>query len=166
MMKDNDAHSGANPETEDIDPTDAISAEALDDDDPGFEVVYDSDWDEPQKREAAEPAAPDPVATTGPDPAEPTGALPLLEAQLGEVLKIMQDFATWIVHQPNTDIHAYVAMADSVARLAQSSAVLGKVAARLQNGDPESRHRVIVEYAGPDGGGVAQSRKRINRGRA
>lgn len=179
MMNQDDAHSGAIPETEDKEPIAAAPDEEFDadDDDPGFEVVYDSALHGPLSatRGGAEAAAPDPEASAPPEPLEPagsvqpvsplpTGTLPLLEAQLGEVLKIMQDFATWI-RSPHNSIHTCVEVADTVARLAQSSAVLGKVAARVQNGDPESRHRVIVEYAGPQGEGVTQSRKRINHGR-
>jgi siroheme synthase len=99
-----------------------------------------------------------------PVPVVPTGTLPLLEAQLGEALKIMRDFATW-VNSPRAPIEKCIAVADSVGQLARASAQLGKVAVRLQNGDPESRHRVIVEYAEPQGGGVRQTRKRLNHGR-
>ena len=107
MMNRDDAPSGANPETEDNDPTCPVSAEALDDDDddPGFEVIYDSTPGGPDAPESSEPAPPDPVAIAPPDAPAPGGTLPLLEAQLGVALEIMQDFAKWIIHHQNTDIH-------------------------------------------------------------
>jgi hypothetical protein len=162
MMNENDAHSGANPEPI-AEPKPELQVEPESDDDVPAYVLFDGGTiGDPNAKFAPDDAA---AVTEQPLPVPEGGALPLLEAQLGEVLKIMQDFATWI-HQPNTSIHTCVSVADSVARLVQASAVIGKVAAQLQNGDPESRHRVIVEYAGPDGGGVARSRKRINHGRA
>jgi hypothetical protein len=207
MTKENDAHSGANPEptadletdtslapaidnTTDDDATreiirpETISAPASEPDgdeddecdeyiDPGYTVVYDRIKDAcvhvPKNAEPADAVPADAAAATeskplAPVPVVPTGTLPLLEAQLGEALKIMRDFATW-VNSPRAPIEKCIAVADSVGQLARASAQLGKVAVRLQNGDPESRHRVIVEYAEPQGGGVRQTRKRLNHGR-
>jgi hypothetical protein len=212
MTKENDAHSGANPEptadletatrlapaidndtdddaTREIVRTEMIAASASEPDDdeddecdeyidPGYTVIYDRIKDafvhvpknvEPADAAPAEAAPPDaaPAAEpppTAPVPVVPTGTLPLLEAQLGEALKIMQDFATWI-NGPEAPIEKCIAVADSFGQLARASAQLGKVAVRLQNGDPESRHRVIVEYADAEGGGVRQTRKRLSHGR-
>ena len=73
----------------------------------------------------------------------------------------MQDLAAWVRH-PYSAIDTCMSVADSVSRFVLASATLGKVASQLQNGDQESRHRVIVEYAGDRGEGT-KSRKRINR---
>lgn len=217
MTKDNDAHSGANPEptadletdtslapaidnntgddaTSDIVSTETIAASAgepddEDDDecddyiDPGYTVIYDRIKDAfvhvpkntepgtaaPADTSPADNAPADAASASGPPPivpvtVAPTGTLPLLEAQLGEALKIMRDFATW-VNSPRAPIEKCIAVADSVGQLARASAQLGKVAMRLQNGDPESRHRVIVEYADAEGGGGRQMRKRLSHGR-
>ena len=76
----------------------------------------------------------------------PLGTQPLLDAQLGEALKIMRDYAAW-VHDPNSDMRHCTQVGDALARLMVASATLAGVAARLQSGDPESRHRIIVEHA-------------------
>jgi hypothetical protein len=108
----------------------------------------------------------------------PLGTAPLLDAQLGEALKIMRDFADW-VHSP-TPIEDCIRVSEALASLMTASATLATVSARLQKGDPESRHRMIVEYAVPprdegglprrshlaQAGGSAKSRKRINRDKA
>jgi len=94
----------------------------------------------------------------------PVGTLPLIEAQMAEALKIMDTFNRYIAH-PYARILDCAAASDCVSKLALASANLAKVAVRLQNGDPESRHRVIVEYAEPQGGGVRQTRKRLSHGR-
>ena len=92
----------------------------------------------------------------------PTGTLPLLDAQLGEALKIMDSFARFIAH-PQAQISRCAEVSDCVSKLALASAELAKVAARLHQGMPESRHRVIVEYADGAREGVAKSRKRLKR---
>ena len=82
----------------------------------------------------------------------PLGTAPLLDAQLGEALKIMRDFADW-VHQPTAAITDCVQVSAALGSLMTASATLATVSARLQKGDPESRHRMIVEYAQPEGEG-------------
>jgi hypothetical protein len=82
----------------------------------------------------------------------PQGAQPMLEAQLGEALKIMRDYADW-VHHPDAGIGDCIRVGDAMGRIMQASALIGTVAARLQKGEPESCHRMIVEYAGPGGRG-------------
>ena len=94
----------------------------------------------------------------------PSGTLPLIEAQLAEALKIMDTFNRYIAH-PHAPIRDCMEVSDCVSKLTLASANLATVAVRLQNGDPESRHRVIVEYAEPQGGGVRQTRKRLSQGR-
>lgn len=162
MMNENDAHSGANPETEDKRPSEAIIADAFDedDDDPGFEVIYDSTPGGPDAPKR-EPAPPEPSAIAPPEPVELLGTAAILEAQLGEALKIMRDFSSWI-HQPGTGIGDCVHVSHAVSELVTSSAALAKIATRLQHGATETRHRIIVErdFASA-GGGVARSRKRI-----
>jgi hypothetical protein len=160
MMNQNDAHSGANPEPENEPNHSAPIVESTsddeydDDDDDWYEVIDGGTMSDPTNV-AAKPLPP-------PPPVPASGTLPILDAQLGEGLKIMQDFAAWFRH-PRTEIETCIHVARAVGELMTASAALGKVATRLQNGDPESRHRVIVEY--PEGGGVAPSRKRINHGR-
>lgn len=82
----------------------------------------------------------------------PVGTEPMLEAQLGEALKIMRDFADW-VHHPSAGIGDCIRVGDALGRIMTASATLATVSARLQKGDPESRHRMIVEYAGHQGEG-------------
>ena len=108
--------------------------------------------------------APAPVPMQASTLVIPTGTLPLLDAQLAEGLKIMDTFARWIAH-PNSAIQDCVYVSDSVSKLAHASAELAKVAARLHQGMPESRHRVIVEYTDDsrEGEGVVKTRKRIKR---
>ena len=161
MTNENDANPGANPEPLADLKRDTVIEPATDDVDegPDFEIIDAGTIGDP----SAKPAAAEPLAP--PAPLEAAGTLWILEAQLGEALKIMQDLAAWVRH-PGSDIHTCLPVADAVGQLARASATLAKVAVRLQNGDPESRHRVIVEYAEPGGGGVRQSRKRINHGRA
>lgn len=94
----------------------------------------------------------------------PVGTQLLLDAQLGEALKIMRDYSQW-VHGPQIPIHHCLNVSDALARLMLASAQLGTVAARLQAGEPESRHRVIVEHAAPAsarGERVGETAKRIN----
>ena len=81
----------------------------------------------------------------------PVGTALLLDAQLGEALKIMRDFADW-VHSP-TEIDSCIQVSHALGSLMTASATLATVSARLQKGDPESRHRMIVEYAGHEGEG-------------
>jgi len=94
----------------------------------------------------------------------PSGTLPLIEAQMAEALKIMDTFNRYIAH-PHAPIRDCMEISNCVAKLTLASANLAKVAMRLQSGDPESRHRVIVEYADAEGEGVRQTRKRLNHGR-
>lgn len=165
MMNENDAHSGANPETDDKIPTDTVIADAFDedDDDPGFEVIYDSTPGGPDAPEP-EPAPPESLAIAPPEPVEPVGTAAILEAQLGEALKIMRDFSSWI-HHPGSGIGDCVHVSHAVSELVTSSAALAKIATRLQHGQSETRHRIIVERDfSSAGGGVARSRKRINHG--
>ena len=224
MTKENDAHSGANPEptadletdtslapaidnTTDDDATreiirpETISAPASEPDgdeddecdeyiDPGYTVVYDRIKDAfVHVPKNAEPAGAMPVeAAPAPEPTPedsapvasstkkapipfapstlviPSGTLPLIEAQLAEALKIMDTFNRYIAH-PHAPIRDCMEVSDCVSKLTLASANLATVAVRLQNGDPESRHRVIVEYADPQGGGVRQARKRLSHGR-
>jgi hypothetical protein len=168
MMNEKDAHSGANPETEDIEPIDAIIAEEIDDDDdnPGFEVIYDSTPGGPDAPKPEEAGPPDPVAIAPPNSVEPVGTVAILEAQLGEALKLMRDFPLRI-RNPTSDVGDRVYVAGAVSGLVTASATLAKVAAQLQHGAPETRHRIIVErdFASA-GGGAAPSRKRINHGGA
>jgi hypothetical protein len=108
---------------------------------------------------------PEPVQIE-PDLPLPVGTQPMLEAQLGEALKIMRDLSAW-VHHPHSGIGDCIRVGDAVGRMMSASAMLATVAARLQKGEPESRHRMIVEYAAPnrpEGEGSAKTRKRINRG--
>jgi len=94
----------------------------------------------------------------------PNGTLPLIEAQMSEALKIMDTFNRYIAH-PHAPIRDCMEISNCVAKLTLASANLAKVAMRLQSGDPESRHRVIVEYTDAEGGGVRQTRKRLSHGR-
>ena len=111
----------------------------------------------PVTRKAPIPFAPSTLVIPG-------GTLPLIEAQMAEALKIMDTFNRYIAH-PHAPIRDCMEVSDCVSKLTQASANLAKVAVRLQNGDPESRHRVIVEYAEPQGGGGRQTRKRLSHGR-
>ena len=159
-MKQNDAHSGANPEPENEPNHIAPIVESTsddeydDDDDDWYEVIDGGTMSDPTNVAAKPPPPPPPIPASG--------TLPILDAQLGEALKIMQDFTGWI-RNSGSEMQTRMHVSHAVAHLMEACAALGKVATRLQNGDPESRHRVIVEY--PEGGGVAQSRKRINHGR-
>jgi hypothetical protein len=126
-----------------------------------------------QMSSAPEDSAPPPVASStkeAPIPFAPStlvipsGTLPLIEAQLAEALKIMDTFNRYIAH-PHAPIRDCMEVSDCVSKLTLASANLAKVAVRLQSGDPESRHRVIVEYAEPQGGGVRKARKRLSHGR-
>lgn len=166
-MNENDAHSGANPETEVEESTDAAITEDFDDDDdPGFEVIYDSTPGGPDAPMPDAPTPPEPVATSQSGPVEPVGTAAILEAQLGEALKIMRDFSAWI-HHPHSAISDCVNVSRAVSELVASSAALAKISARLQQGESETRHRIIVERDfSSAGGGVARSRKRINHGDA
>ena len=144
MMNRENAHSGANPE-----PTEDSSEEICAK--PQADTADESDQLEETKEEPGEDSVtstpPEPGSTRRPyiplppPPPIPSGTLPLLDAQLGEPLKIMQDLSAWIRH-PYSAILTCISVADSVSRLVQASATLGKVASHLQNGDPESRHRV------------------------
>ncbi|MGZ5937733.1 MAG: hypothetical protein ACXWLK_10105, partial [Rhizomicrobium sp.] len=86
MMNEEDAHSGANPE-----PIAAADPESV------------------AIAETAADADPEPTAIGGPqrlaiapaEPVMPVGTLAILEAQLGEALKIMQDFSAWVHHPPS-----------------------------------------------------------------
>jgi len=96
----------------------------------------------------------------------PVGTQSLLDAQLGEALKIMRDYTDW-VHSPSVPMEECMNAGDAIARMMTASATLAAVAVRFQKGEPESRHRMIVEYAepnAPEGEGSAKSRKRINHG--
>ena len=81
----------------------------------------------------------------------PLGTQPMLEAQLGEALKIMRDYADW-VHQPSAGIGDCIRVGDALGRIMTASAMLATVATRLQKGEPETRHRMIVEYVDGEGG--------------
>jgi len=165
MMNQENAHSGANPEPTESSPeqTSAMPQGEAADDGNTLEVRDDETDEDRLSTASPEPNAPPrPSIPLPPPPPIPSGTLPLLDAQLGEALKIMQDLAAWVRH-PYSAIDTCMSVADSVSRLVLASATLGKVASQLQNGDPESRHRVIVEYAGDRGEGIRKSRKRINR---
>ena len=155
MMNEEDAHSGANPE-----PIAAADPESV--------AIA------PRPRPTLAAADPEPTAIADPqrlaiappEPVMPVGTLAILEAQLGEALKIMQDFSAW-VHHPRSEITECVHVSRAVSELVTASATLAKIATQLQQGEPETRHRVIVEHAVPPaGGGVRRSRKRINHGGA
>jgi len=137
--------------------------------DPGYTVIYDRIKDAfvhvPKNAEPADVAPEAEPPSAAPVPSAPSGTLSLLEAQLGEGLKIMRDLAEWI-HHPQANINICIPVTEAVGSLVRASAELAKVAVRLQTGDPESRHRVIVEYADAEGGGVRQTRKRLSRGRS
>ncbi len=108
-------------------------------------------------------------------PSLPVGTQALLNAQLGEALRMMRDFSDW-VHGSDTDIVQCCHVGHALGSLMTASATLATVAARLQTGEAETRHRMIVEYVeggpaapkplGEGGEGVGESRKRINRGNA
>lgn len=151
MMNEKVAHSGANPEPiAAADPESVAIAEAAADADPEPTAIAD-----PQR-----------LAIAPAEPVMPVGTLAILEAQLGEALKIMQDFSAW-VHHPRSEITECVHVSRAVSELVTASATLAKIATQLQQGEPETRHRVIVEHAVPPaGGGVRRSRKRINHGGA
>jgi hypothetical protein len=165
MMNQENAHSGANPETREPPSVEThVEAQAgAPDESDAFEQSDHETGEDSISSAAPEPEAPPVTSTPLPlPPPIPSGTLPLLDAQLGEALNIVQDLAAYIRH-PSTPIHDSVSAADSVSRLVLASATLGKVAMRLQSGEPESRHRVIVEYAEAQGERVCKSRKRINR---
>lgn len=75
----------------------------------------------------------------------PVGTQPLLDAQLGEALKMMRDYVAW-VHSPSVAMEDCLPVGDALARMMTASATLAGVVARLQQGEPETRHRTIVEY--------------------
>ena len=155
MMKQENAHSGANPETELQAEPDAI------------EQAQDKQPTGCPQQTPAEARPPSGATDTPASPAEvlprPSETLAILEAQLGEALKIIEDLSRYVQH-PDSDVLMTIPVADAVSRMVLASASLGKVASRLQNGETESRHRVIVEYAAP-GEGVGETRKRISRER-
>ena len=112
--------------------------------------------------------APPPPVPAAPHLPLPVGTDLLLDAQLGEALKIMRDYANW-VHLPTSPMNDCMTVGDALARMMTASATLATVAARLQKGEPESCHRMIVQYAEPsmsEGEGSAKNRKRINRANA
>ena len=77
----------------------------------------------------------------------------------------MRDYTDW-VHLPSAPIEDCMNVGDAIARMMTASATLA-VAVRFQKGEPESRHRLIVEYAvpkAPEGEGSVKSRKRIKPG--
>jgi hypothetical protein len=133
---------------------------------------------EDENRAGEDPASPQSSSTSIPEDSAPlppmpfapstlvipSGTLPLIEAQMAEALKIMDTFNRYIAH-PHAPIRDCMEISNCVAKLTLASANLAKVAMRLQSGDPESRHRVIVEYADAEGEGVRQTRKRLNHGR-
>ena len=119
----------------------------------------------PQAPPQAAPAPKPPPVIVQPHLPLPVGTQPMLDAQLGEALKIMRDYANW-VHLPAADIHYCMQVGDALARMMTASATLATVAARFQNGEPESRHHRIIEYVEPkvpEGEGDPKSRKRIKR---
>jgi hypothetical protein len=91
---------------------------------------------------------PEPTAAPRPQPPLPIGTQPLLEAQLGEALKIMREYSDW-VHLPTSRINDCIRVGDALGRVMNASAMLATVAVRLQKGEPETRHRMIVEHAAP-----------------
>ena len=97
------------------------------------------------------PAKPKPRTIYPPHAPLPVGTQPLLDAQLGEALKIMRDYTDW-VHSPSVPMEECMNVGDAIARMMTASATLAAVAVRFQNGEPESRQRLIVEYAGTRGG--------------
>ncbi len=161
MMNEEDAHSGANPEPiAAADPESVAIAETETTADAGPGPLAAAD---PEPTAIADPQR---LAIAPPEPVMPVGTLAILEAQLGEALKIMQDFSAW-VHHPRSEITECVHVSRAVSELVTASATLAKIATQLQQGEPETRHRVIVEHAVPPaGGGVRRSRKRINHGGA
>lgn len=86
-----------------------------------------------------------PAPIPPPDPV-PAGMLNLLEAQLGEALKIMRDFSAWI-HHPEAPIHECIQVSGALVELMASSGRLVKTVSELGGPGPETRHRMIVEYA-------------------
>ena len=104
------------------------------------------------KPQAAHAPPPKPEIVKAPDRPLPVGTQPLLDAQLGEALKIMRDYAEW-VHHPRSVMEECLDVGNGLARLMTASATLATVAARLQKGEPETRHRMIVEYVEPEGEG-------------
>ena len=118
---------------------------------PKMEEPVSTDDKPIEETESKTTAAPPPVIIA-PHLPVPLGTQPLLDAHLGETLKIMRDYADW-VHLPHAPIDDCMRVSDALARLMTASATLATVSARLQKGDPESRHRMIVEYAGPEGEG-------------
>lgn len=103
-----------------------------------------------------EEAAPPRQVVIPPHAPLPAGTQLLLDAQLGEALKIMRDFADW-VHSP-APIQDCIQVSHALGSLMTASATLATVSARLQKGDPESRHRMIVEYAEPAFGGRSRAK--------
>jgi len=93
---------------------------------------------------AAPPPKPEPPQAPAPPPL-PVGTQSLLDAQLGEALKIMRDYAVW-VHSPSVAMEECLPVGDALARMMTASATLAGVAVRLRQGEPETRHRMIVEY--------------------
>ena len=99
-----------------------------------------------------------------PLPAIPAGMQALIEAQLGEALKMMRDFSAW-VHHPQMPIHECIQVSHALGSLMDSSSKLVKIANGFDS-DAETRHRTIVEYANPRGEGVAKNRKRLSDGKS
>ncbi len=97
----------------------------------------DGVMDKLRREKAAAPPPP-------PDFIPPNDTQDLLNAQLGEALKIMRDLTDW-VHRPTSDIVQAVHVGHALGSLMTSSATLAKVAAELRHGPSETRHRMIVE---------------------
>jgi hypothetical protein len=121
-----------------------------------------SDLENSHKDAAAPPSrAPETIAPYLP---LPVGVPSMLEAQLGEGLKMMREFVD-CVHHPAFSMDAGMRLGDTFSRIMLANAALAEVAARLQKGDSETRHRMIVEHVAPPAGeGMPKSRKRIKRG--
>jgi hypothetical protein len=102
------------------------------------------------------------TAAIGNGGALPAGLQSLLEAQIGEAFAILQNHSARI--RGGSYVPTLLAVSDAMSRLLSASASVAAVAARLQSGGQESRHRVIVERAqpAPRGEGVAKTAKRIN----
>jgi hypothetical protein len=110
---------------------------------------------------AAPPPKPEPPKAPPPPPL-PVGTQSLLDAQLGEALKIMRDYAIW-VHSPNVAMEECLPVGDALARMMTASATLAGVSARLQRGEPETRHRMIVEHVEGEGEG-GDANPKTNKG--
>jgi hypothetical protein len=105
---------------------------------------------------AAPPPPPQPSPPSRSDDfIAPAGIESMLEAHLGEALKIMRDFTAWI-HHPKSDMEQCVQVSHAIGSLMTSSTGIAKLAVELRNGPAESRHRVIVDRA-REGGGSAKA---------